>query len=174
MKKEVSILLAVHDEGDAALIHKNLRMAGIYNPITRFSDGSELLDFLLENRIGKIENKIEMNGTGGTRDSKSYLLLLDLSMPRVGGVEAIRRLKADEALKKMSVIVMTDSGDDPGEIEKCRLLGCGNFISKPVGYEKFVEAIKKLGLFLVIVEIPSFEPEPGTFDGEKPGKEEME
>jgi CheY-like chemotaxis protein len=161
MRKEVRILLTVSDEEDAALIHENLRRAGIYNPITRFSDGRELLDFLLKNKI----EADEYNRTNRAGEIKSYLLLLDLKMPGLSGVEVIQRLKAGEAFEKVSVIVMTGPDDDPDEIEKCRRLNCGNFIAKPVAYEKFVEVIKKLGFFLVIVEVSSPELVPGPFDG---------
>ena len=165
VRKEVSILLTVDDEEHAGLIHQNLRKAGIYNPITRFNNGRRL-----KKRIKKNDN----NTTKRVVEVKSYLLLLDLNIPGLSGVEVIQRLKADDAFEKVSVIVMTSPDDNPDEIEKCRLFGCVNFISKPVVYEKFVEAIKKMGLFLVIVEVPSSELIPDPIDGKKAGEEKTE
>lgn len=152
MRKEVNILTAEADEVHASLIRENLRKAGISNPIIRFKTGRELLDYLFEN-----------TGGAGTGKNKSNLLLLDLRIPQVNGEEVLRRIKADDELKKMSVIILTDS-DDPAELEKCNRLGCSSCLTKPVVYEKFVEAIKKLGLFLMIVEVPTLKCEPGVVE----------
>ncbi len=143
MKKEVNILIAEDDMGHTALIRKNLVRSGITNSIIHFKDGQEILDFLFK--------------TGGKphRESGiSYLLLLDIRMPKVDGVEVLRRLKEDKELKKIPVIMITTT-DDPREVEKCHEFGCSNYITKPVDYEKFVESIKKLGYFLMVVEIPA-------------------
>lgn len=142
MKKEVSILIAEDDMGHAALIRKNILRAGITNIILHFKDGQELLDFLFKkedspHRIGEV----------------SYLLLLDIRMPKIDGVEALRQIKEDKEFRKMPVIMLTTT-DDPREVENCHKLGCSNYITKPVDYEKFVDVIKKLGLFLMVVEVP--------------------
>lgn len=142
MKKEVSILIAEDDMGHAALIRKNILRAGITNTILHFKDGQELLDFLYKkkdapHRIAEV----------------SYLLLLDIRMPKVDGVEALRNIKKDKEFRKMPVIMLTTT-DDPREVENCHKLGCSNYITKPVDYEKFVDVIKKLGLFLMVVEVP--------------------
>jgi len=143
MKKEVVILIAEDDEGHASLIKKNLKRAGVSNEIHHFMDGQETLDFLM--------------GTNGGQHRKSgtaYLLLLDIRMPKVDGVEVLRQIKGDEELCKMPVIMITTT-DDPREVENCHRLGCSNYITKPIDYEKFVESIKQLGLFLMVVEVPS-------------------
>lgn len=143
MKKEVNILIAEDDMGHAALIRKNLIRAGITNSIIHFKDGQEVLDFLFN------------VGDGPHREKGiSYLLLLDIRMPKVDGVEVLRRIKADKELKKIPVIMITTT-DDPREVVKCHEYGCSNYITKPVDYEKFVESIKKLGYFLMVVEIPA-------------------
>jgi CheY-like chemotaxis protein len=141
MKNEAVILIAEDDEGHAALIRRNLRRTGIPNQIREFRDGQETLDFLL--------------AEGGPRKDQegTYLLLLDIRMPKVDGVEVLRRIKADEQLRRMPVIMITTT-DDPREIQKCHEIGCNNYITKPVDYEKFVDAIRQLGLFLLVVEIP--------------------
>ncbi len=147
MKKEVSILIAEDDMGHAALIRRNLKRSGISNTVLHFKDGQEVLNFLF--RSGAPPHR---------KKGESYLLLLDIRMPKVDGVEVLRRIKEDEELKKIPVIMITTT-DDPREVEKCHRFGCSNYITKPVDYSKFVESIKKLGYFLMVVEIP-------TIDGE--------
>lgn len=142
MKKEVSILIAEDDMGHAALIRKNILRAGITNTILHFKDGQELLDFLFKNEDAP-HNKVET----------SYLLLLDIRMPKVDGVEVLRHIKADKEYRKIPTIMLTTT-DDPREVENCHKLGCSNYITKPVDYEKFVDVIKKLGFFLMVVEVP--------------------
>ncbi len=144
MKKEVVILIAEDDEGHAALIKKNLKRAGISNEIVHFKDGAEALDFLMGNNGGEPHRK----------SNNAYLLLLDIRMPKVDGVEVLRQVKLHEELRKMPVIMITTT-DDPREVENCHTLGCSNYITKPIDYEKFVESIRQLGLFLMVVEVPN-------------------
>ena len=81
------------------------------------------------------------------------LLLLDIKMPRVDGVEVLRQLKSDPQTALVPVIMLTTT-DDPREIQRCYELGCSVYITKPVDYQAFVEAINRLGLFLQVVRIP--------------------
>ncbi len=145
MKKEVVIILAEDDEGHATLIMKNLKRAGVSNEIIHFKDGQETLDYL-------------MNKNNGRKHGIPYLLLLDIRMPKVDGVEVLRKINEDNDLKKMPVIMITTT-DDPREVENCHKLGCSNYITKPVNYDKFVDAIRQLGLFLMVVEIPNINGE---------------
>jgi len=143
MKNEVTLLIAEDDEGHAALIRKNLQRAGIHNHLIRFADGQETIDFLFG------------QGAGPHRESgKAYVLLLDIRMPKVDGVEVLRRIKVDPELGKLPVIMLTTT-DDPREIEKCHAMGCNNYITKPIDYDKFVYAIRQLGLYLLIIEVPN-------------------
>jgi len=142
MNTEVVILIAEDDLGHASLIKKNLKRAGISNEIIHFKDGQETLDFLL--RRG--EEPHRMSGTG-------YLLLLDIRMPKADGVEVLQQIKQDKELRKIPVIMITTT-DDPREVEHCHSLGCSNYIAKPIDYDKFVESIRQLGLFLAVVEVP--------------------
>jgi CheY-like chemotaxis protein len=142
MKGEMVILIAEDDMGHASLIQKNLRRAGINNEIVHFKDGEEALDFLFN---GKDERHL-VNG-------KSYLMLLDIRMPKVDGVEVLRRVKEDPGLKRMPVIMITTT-DDPREVQHCHELGCSSYITKPIDYDNFVQAIRQLGLFLMVVEVP--------------------
>ena len=146
MNRDVVILIADDDAGHARLIDKNLRRAGLSNSILRFEDGQQILDFLLQ------------RGEGPKRTSDtSYLLLLDIRMPKVDGVEVLRQLKADSELRKIPVSMLTTT-DDPREVERCHALGCNNYIVKPVDYEKFSEAINNLGLFISLVQVPGGHP----------------
>lgn len=147
MTKEVIILIADDDSGHARLIEKNLGRAGLNNSIQRFDNGQEILDFLFR------------KGTGRQRDeNRSYLLLLDIRMPKVDGVEVLRQIKSDPELKKIPVLMLTTT-DDPREVERCHALGCNNYMVKPVDYGKFADAIKQLGLFISLVQVPEVHPD---------------
>jgi CheY-like chemotaxis protein len=142
MTREVVILIVDDDAGHARLIEKNLRRAGLHNPLIRFENGQEILDFVL------------CRGKGPHRaPSTSYLLLLDIRMPQVDGIEVLRQLKADPELRKIPVSMLTTT-DDPREVQRCHELGCNNYIVKPVDYEKFADAIKNIGLFMSVVQVP--------------------
>ena len=142
MPKEVVILIADDDAGHTRLIEKNLQRAGLHNSILRFENGQDILDFLF------------CWGEGPKRESDTpYLLLLDIRMPKVDGVEVLRQLKADPDLRKQPVSMLTTT-DDPREVARCHELGCNNYIVKPVGYDKFAEAINQLGLFISLVQVP--------------------
>ncbi|MFC1592023.1 response regulator [Thermodesulfobacteriota bacterium] len=148
MKKEVYILIAEDDDGHAALMKKNLMRAGVTNPVIHFKDGQEALDFLFK------------KGDGRKRESGcAYLLLLDIRMPKIDGVEVLKKIKEDSELCKMPVIMITTT-DDPKEVEKCHRFGCSHYITKPIDYEKFVDAIRQLGLFLLVVEVPKINGSP--------------
>ena len=142
MKQEVTILLAEDDDGHAALIQKNLRRAGLQNEFVHFHDGQEILDFLLADKE-----------TPQREHHKAYLLLLDIRMPKVEGVEVLRVVKSTPELKKMLVIMITTT-DDPRVVERCHDLGCSSYVTKPIDYDQFVRAIRQLGLFLTIVQVP--------------------
>lgn len=147
MQKDVVVLVAEDDEGHAGLIKKNLARAGMVNTILHFCDGQEVLDFLFQ------------NGEGDHREpGTAYLLLLDIRMPKIDGIEVLEKVKADEHLRKLPIIMITTT-DDPREVEKCHALGCSNYIAKPLDYDKFVTAIRQLGLFLSVVEVPAINEE---------------
>ncbi len=143
MHKNIEILIAEDDDGHALLIKKNLKRAGVINKIRRFKDGQEILDFLFKNRKNI-----------GEKDESSYILLLDINMPKKNGVDVLKQIKKDEKFKKLPVIMLTTT-DNPVEIDECYKLGCNNYIAKPVDYDKFIGTINKLGLFLMIVKTPN-------------------
>jgi CheY-like chemotaxis protein len=148
MNKEVTILITEDDEGHAALIRKNLGRAGITNPMLHFRDGDEVLNFLFR------------RGAPPHRESNAaYLLLLDIRMPKVDGVEVLRQVKSDADLRRLPVIMITTT-DDPREVSRCHEIGCNNYITKPVDYEKFLTAIRQLGLYLMVIEVPEVNGAP--------------
>lgn len=136
------ILLAEDDEGHASLVMRNLKRAGISNSIIHVTDGQLALDFV---RC--------QHGFAGRVPNGPLLLLLDIKMPRVDGVEVLRQLKEDSGTAKLPVIMLTTT-DDPREVQHCYELGCSVYITKPVAYDEFIEAIKRLGLFLQVVAVP--------------------
>ncbi len=138
----LSILLAEDDEGHASLVRRNLKRAGIANQVFHVRDGQEAVDF------------IRCEGAYSERRRDLPLLaMLDINMPRIDGVEVLRQIKADPKREKIPVIMLTTT-DDPREIERCYGLGCSVYVTKPVAYESFCEAIQRLGLFLQVVQVP--------------------
>jgi len=144
-KHEVTILLAEDDLGHAVLIEKNLRRAKIANRIITVGDGQAALECLFG----------EANWAG-KKPVGPMLVLLDLNMPVLDGYQVLERMKADERTRRIPVIVLTTT-DDPREVDRCYGLGCNVYVSKPVDYERFSEAVQTLGLFLSIVTIPDGE-----------------
>lgn len=133
-----SILVVEDDEGHSILIRENLADAGVRNPIKHFRDGQAVLDFF---------------AAMGPESNETYIVLLDIRMPKVDGIEVLRRIKADEKLRKIPVIMLTTT-DDVREVERCHQLGCNGYIQKPVDYDRFAEAIHRVGLFVLLLIVP--------------------
>lgn len=142
MSKSPTILIVDDDEGHAILIRENLESAGLDNHIEHFRDGQAILDFFFGRRH---------------KPNETYLVLLDIRMPKVDGIEVLRRLKADPEFRKLSVIMLTTT-DDSREVERCHQLGCSVYIQKPVDYDRFAEAIRRLGLFVPLLVVPAIGP----------------
>lgn len=139
--KEMVILIAEDDDGHAQLIQEGLEDSGVCNKINRFCDGEETLNFLLQTA--------EKDSIGL---DKRYLLLLDINMPKIDGVEVLRRIKGNDVLKDIPVIMLTTT-DDPREVDECYRIGCNFYITKPVDFSKFAETLKRLGLFIQVVRV---------------------
>jgi CheY-like chemotaxis protein len=146
LRKEVVILIAEDDAGHARLIEKNMIRVGLTNHIEWFQDGQDILDFLFQRGPSRKR-----------RPGIPYLLLLDIRMPKVDGIEVLRQIKADPELRAMPVSMLTTT-DDPQEIDRCHTLGCNNYLVKPVDYDQFAEVIRQLGLFITLVEVPGLAP----------------
>ncbi len=136
----VNIIMVEDDEGHARLIEKNIRRAGIANAIRHFVDGTTALDYLFHAPDGPA-----LNGPA--------LILLDLNLPDMSGIDILRKIKADPRLKRTPVVVLTTT-DDKVEIQRCYDLGANVYITKPVNYENFAKAIQQLGLFLSVIQVP--------------------
>jgi CheY-like chemotaxis protein len=149
----VSIVLIEDDDGHATLVERNLRRSGVSNGFVRFSDGQQALDYFFGPQGGGGSAAGAAPGLPSREDLANYVVLLDLRMPRVDGFEVLRRLKADPSTASVPVIVLTTT-DDPREIERCYELGCNVYITKPVEYDAFIEAVRRLGFFLQVVKLP--------------------
>jgi CheY-like chemotaxis protein len=138
----VTIIMIEDDEGHARLIEKNIRRAGVNNPILPFTDGGSALAHLLGS-----------DGSGEANAGRALLVLLDLNLPDMAGVDILARIKENEHLKLIPVVVLTTT-DDQREIQRCYDLGCNVYITKPVDYEAFANAIRQLGLFFSVIKVP--------------------
>ena len=142
MKKEGAILVAEDNDEQFSLISKPLLRAGIWHEIFRFVDGQQVLDFLFR------------KGRGPKRHhNKEYILFLNADIPKVNGIDLLTKIKKDDELKKMPVIILATK-DDTQEVELCHELGCSIYIAKPTEPKEFVELIRKVGLFLSIIRVP--------------------
>jgi CheY-like chemotaxis protein len=133
----LTILIAEDDDGHADLIQEYLLDAGLDNPMVRFRNGQEVMDYL--------------NSPHWDRD-RPYLLLLDINMPKMDGMEILRRLKGNTATRNIPIIMLTTT-DDPQEVEACYRQGCNFYITKPMGFEAFSESLKRLGHFLQVLQV---------------------
>lgn len=137
---EVEILLVEDNIHDAEMTIRALKQSNLANKVIHLKNGALALNFLF--------------GTGeyAGRDlsNKPKLILLDLKMPKVDGIEVLQALKADATTRKIPVVVLTSSKESP-DIEKCYELGVNSYIVKPVGFDSFLEAVSKLGFYWMLL-----------------------
>lgn len=139
----VVILIVDDDEGHTELVRRNLRRAGINNELLALSSGSAALDFVFAR--GEYL---------GRKDDTDLLILLDINMPGLDGVEVLRQIKEHPDTRMIPVIMLTTT-DDPREVNRCYDLGCNVYITKPIDPSAFIEAVNRLGLFIAVVTMPS-------------------
>ena len=140
-----TVVMIEDDPGHAALIRRKLQRGGVMNPITLLTTGTQAVDHFFPEA-----------GATGPHDAKlleDCVVMLDLNLPDIDGFEILRRLKADDRTRMIPVVVLTTT-DHPKDIDRCYALGCNGFMTKPVGYEAFSDAIRKLGLMLTVVRAP--------------------
>ena len=128
------------DEGHARLIERNIRRAGVNNAIVPFTNGTDALKFLFD--------------PASNVASRHLLILLDLNLPDMTGIDILQKIKADVHTKRSPVVVLTTT-DDQREIQRCYDLGANVYITKPVNYEGFANAIRQLGLFFSVMQVPA-------------------
>ena len=141
-QQPVNIVMIEDDEGHARLIEKNIRRAGVRNDILAFSDGTSATQFLFG-----------PDGSGREHGGRALLVLLDLNLPDMAGVDILARIKSNEHLRRSPVVVLTTT-DDKVEIQRCYDLGANVYVTKPVNYESFANAIRQLGLFFSVIQVP--------------------
>lgn len=137
-QKIIRILITEDDDGHAELITEGLRDTGVSNEIIRFNDGLELWEYL----NSAVEKSLE----------EDFLILLDINMPRMDGVETLELIKKHPNMKDIPVIMLTTT-DDQREVDKCYQLGCNVYITKPINFTLFAETLKRIGLFIQIMKV---------------------
>ena len=135
----VEILLIEDNAYDAEMTIRTLKKDGLANNLVHLKDGAEALDFIYGT---------EPNGNGKVRIPK--VILLDLKMPKIDGIQVLTKLKSDKRTRAIPVVVLTSSKEDP-DIFKCYSLGVNSYIVKPVEFSEFFEVVTKLGMYWLLV-----------------------
>ncbi|HMH21174.1 MAG TPA: response regulator [Puia sp.] len=143
MKQEIDVLIVEDNPSDAEMTTRALKKNNFANRLFHVSDGAEALDFI----FGEGEYAGEQIG------HTLKLILLDLKMPRVNGIEVLQKIKADARTKKIPVVMLTSSKEDP-DIQKCYDLGANGYVVKPVEFSEFHKTITNIGLFWLMVNEP--------------------
>lgn len=137
---EIEILLVEDDPDDAEMTIDAMRKNNLANKLIHTVDGEEALDFLFG--TGKF--------IGRNINLKPRLILLDLKMPKVDGMEVLQKVKSNEATKKIPVVILTSSKEDP-DVSRCYELGANGYIVKPVEFEGFAKAVSELGMYWMLL-----------------------
>lgn len=143
MNSEIEVLLVEDNASDAEMTIRTLKKNNLGNKLLHLKDGAEALDFIFA----------EGEYSGRQVESIPKVILLDLKMPKVSGIEVLRRIKTDERTRKIPVVVLTSSKEDP-DIQECYALGVNSYVVKPVDFNEFQKAISELGLFWLIINQP--------------------
>ncbi len=140
---EIEIILVEDNQDDAALTIRALRSKNLFNNILHLKNGQEALDY--------VYNGTEFDGKKFNDNPK--VVLLDLKMPKVNGIEVLEQLKGNEKTKTIPVVVLTSSAEDP-DIKKCYELGANSYIVKPVGFDNFSKTVVDLGMYWLVMNQP--------------------
>lgn len=148
MKKDkVELLLVEDNPNDAELTIRHLKQNNMANNLFHVKDGEEALQFIFS--TGKFEGQ-------GDLMQQPKIILLDIQMPKISGIEVLQKIKSDPRTKPIPVVILTSSKEDP-DIQKCYALGANSYIVKPVNFESFAEAIKNLGFYWLLLNQPPLE-----------------
>src|ERR1700751_5576385 len=140
---EVEVLLVEDNPSDAELTIRALKKNNLANKVHHVKDGDEALDFIFGQgnySYRKVENMPKV-------------ILLDLKMPKVNGIEVLRILKTDLRTKKIPIVILTSSKEDP-DIQTCYQLGVNSYVVKPVNFDGFLKAVSDLGLYWLLINQP--------------------
>lgn len=140
MNTEIEILLVEDKASDAEMTIHALKKSGLANNLLHLKDGAIALDFIFS----------EGEFSGRNKEYKPKVILLDLKMPKVNGIEVLQRIRNDERTKSIPVVMLTSSKEDP-DIKTCYDLGVNSYVIKPVEFEAFQKVITDLGLYWMIV-----------------------
>jgi two-component system response regulator len=139
----IDILLIEDNLSDAELTIRELKKHHLANNLFHVKDGEEALDFIFA--TGKYSSR--------NIDNPPKIVLLDIQMPKVNGIEVLQKIKSDERTKATPVVILTSSKENP-DIKKCYALGANSYIVKPVNFEGFAESIKTLGFYWLLLNQP--------------------
>ena len=140
---EIEILLVEDNMGDAELTIRALKKKNLANNLIHLENGEDALDYIFAEGIYAARSL----------NNIPTLILLDLNMPKIGGIEVLQKIKSDERAKKIPVVILTSSKEDP-DIEKCYSLGANSYIVKPVEFDKFVNTVDELVLYWLVLNQP--------------------
>jgi two-component system, response regulator len=141
----VEVLLVEDTPSDADLTIRALRKSQMANNIVHLEDGLEAIHFLFG------------EGSYSNRDieNKPKVILLDLKMPKMNGMEVLAKLKSSDRTKDIPVVILTSSKEDP-DVKKCYDLGANSYIVKPVGFDNFIKTVTNIGMYWLLVNNPSY------------------
>jgi two-component system response regulator len=145
MEQGIEILIIEDNPSDAEMTIRALKKNNLANHVVHLKDGAEALDYIF------------CEGDYSSRDMNNLpkVILLDLKMPKLNGIQVLEKLKSNEATKKIPVVVLTSSKEDP-DIQECYRLGVNSYVVKPVKFEAFVKAVSELGLYWMILNQPPY------------------
>jgi two-component system response regulator len=140
MNNEVEILLVEDNPNDAELALRALKENNLANNVIRVCDGEEAIDYIFARGPFK----------GGVGMNIPKLILLDLKLPKIDGLELLKLIKADPVMKLIPIVVLTSSNEESDMIESYRL-GVNSYIVKPVDFDKFIESVRNIGFYWLLV-----------------------
>jgi two-component system response regulator len=140
MEIAAEIILVEDNPSDADLIKRALNKNNVANKILHLKDGQEVIDYLFG----------EGQWKGRTTANTPKVILLDLKMPKVSGIEVLKKIKSNDETRSIPVVILTSSKEDP-DIKECYKLGVNSYVVKPVGFEEFSSTVAQLGLYWLLI-----------------------